>query len=672
MRQACLADKSRLSQEIPQLPQLYITEISISNSKFLGPLNLDLNRQFNAIIGGRGTGKSSILEYLRWSLCDESVPSDDDESIDYQVKRKKLIEKTLLSLAATIQVGFIKNDVKHTLRRSSSDNSIFLKIGEGEFEKATEEQVRSILPIQAYSQKQLSSVGVRIDQLLRFIETPIQEKLNNIERTRNQLKQEIRQEHARLERFNLLNKNNDQLKKDIISLTEQSENIRGKLIGLSDEDSKLIAQKSIVDEEKYISEYWKQELGTLLQSLEKLETDCSDRPRRKKPSQPINNQSINFLFDILGKTYIDVKSLVEQAKTILKQTIAPSSTISSEFEVLNKNHTDFETKYNQAKERSQAHQSTLTQLENIEKRLKELKTEASGIEAEIESLGDVSRNFSALLDRWFSLGNEISEQLSEQCNQLTVLSDGMIRATLDVNSDFSAILGHLQKIIKGTNLRFNKFEELITAIARSENIIEKWREVLLEIDNIIQFSDEQPRKDSSDVLNIKAHLSDSDIQKLSLKIKSQDWLELVLSPIKSLPRFEYRAREKDYIPFEDASAGQQATALLWALLNQDGPPLIIDQPEDDLDSQIIIEIVEHVWRAKGKRQLVFSSHNANLVVNGDAELVVCCDYRIVGEQSSGEIKIQGAIDINDVRMEITKVMEGGIEAFKLRKAKYGF
>ncbi len=405
LRQACLADKSRLSQEIPQLPQLYITEISISNSKFLGPLNLDLNRQFNAIIGGRGTGKSSILEYLRWALCDESVPSDDDESIDYQVKRKKLIEKTLLSLAATIQVGFIKNDVKHTLRRSSSDNSIFLKIGEGEFEKATEEQVRSILPIQAYSQKQLSSVGVRIDQLLRFIETPIQEKLNNIERTRNQLKQEIRQEHARLERFNLLNKNNDQLKKDIISLTEQSENIRGKLIGLSDEDSKLIAQKSIVDEEKYISEYWKQELGTLLQSLEKLETDCSDRPRRKKPSQPINDQSINFLFDVLGKTYIDVKSLVEQAKTILKQTIAPSSTVSSQFEVLNKNHTDFETKYNQAKERSQAHQSTLTQLENIEKRLKELKTEASGIEAEIESLGDVSRNFSALLDRWFSLGH---------------------------------------------------------------------------------------------------------------------------------------------------------------------------------------------------------------------------------------------------------------------------
>lgn len=672
LRQACLADKSRLSQEAPQLPQLYITEISISNSKFLGPLNLDFNRQFNAIIGGRGTGKSSILEYLRWALCDESVSNDDDESIDYQAKRKKLIEKTLLNLDANIQVGFIKNDVKHTLRRSASDNSISLKIGEGEFEKATQEQVRSILPTQAYSQKQLSSVGVKIDQLLRFIEAPVQEKLNNIERARNQLKQEIRQEHAQLERFKLLNKNKDQLQKDIISLAEQSENIRKKLIGFSDEDSQLIAQKSAVDEEKYISEYWKHELDTLLQSIEKLEIDCSDRPRKEKPSQLINDQSINSLFDVLGKAYIDVKSLVEQAKAILKQTITPGSAVFSQFELLNKAHTDFETKYNQAKERSKAHQSTLTQLENIEKRLNELKNEVSRIEAEIESLGDVNSNFSALFDRWFSLGKEVAEQLSGQCNQLTALSDGMIRATLESNSDFSAVLGHLQKIIKGTNLRFNKIEELITAITTSENTIEKWREVLLEIESIIPLDNEQPRKDLYEVLNIKAHLSETDIQKLSLKIKAQDWLELVLAPIKSLPKFEYRAREKDYIPFEDASAGQQATALLWALLNQDGPPLIIDQPEDDLDSQIIIKIVEQVWKAKGKRQLVFSSHNANLVVNGDAELVVCCDYRTVGEQSSGQIKIQGAIDIHDVRMEITQVMEGGIEAFKLRKDKYGF
>jgi type III restriction enzyme len=72
------------------------------------------------------------------------------------------------------------------------------------------------------------------------------------------------------------------------------------------------------------------------------------------------------------------------------------------------------------------------------------------------------------------------------------------------------------------------------------------------------------------------------------------------------------------------------------------------------------DIVESIWDAKKRRQLVFTSHNANLVVNGDAELVVYCDYKVHGEQSAGELKEQGAIDVR------------GEKAFKLRKEKCGF
>ncbi len=107
-------------------------------------------------------------------------------------------------------------------------------------------------------------------------------------------------------------------------------------------------------------------------------------------------------------------------------------------------------------------------------------------------------------------------------------------------------------------------------------------------------------------------------------------------------------------------------------MNQEGPPLIIDQPEDDLDNQMVSDIATLIWQAKKKRQLMFTSHNANIVVNGDAELVVCCDYKITADQSKGEIKKLGAIDIEEIRKEITAVMEGGEAAFKLRKEKYGF
>lgn len=150
------------------------------------------------------------------------------------------------------------------------------------------------------------------------------------------------------------------------------------------------------------------------------------------------------------------------------------------------------------------------------------------------------------------------------------------------------------------------------------------------------------------------------------------WLDLALTPIRDEPVFEYQTKENEFIAFSAASAGQQATALLRVLLAQTGVPLIIDQPEEDLDSQVVEDVVARLWAAKQRRQLIFASHNANLVVNGDAELVVACDYRKQGDQSGGRIKLEGAIDIPAVREEITHVMEGGEKAFRLRKERYGF
>ena len=78
-------------------------------------------------------------------------------------------------------------------------------------------------------------------------------------------------------------------------------------------------------------------------------------------------------------------------------------------------------------------------------------------------------------------------------------------------------------------------------------------------------------------------------------------------------------------------------------------------------------MVSWIWAAKNHRQLIFASHNANLVVNGDAEPVVVCDYRRAGDQSGGKISQRGASDIPAVRHEITTVMDGGEKAFRLRE-----
>ena len=159
----------------------------------------------------------------------------------------------------------------------------------------------------------------------------------------------------------------------------------------------------------------------------------------------------------------------------------------------------------------------------------------------------------------------------------------------------------------------------------------------------------------------------------ALQCKSRTLLAESL-PMRQVPFLRYCTNKgtQEYIAFADASAGQQATALLTDLLNQPGATLIVDQPEDDVDSKMSQEIVRKMWTAKTRRQFTFASHNANLVVNGDAELVICCDYLKAGDQTGGYIKALGSIDSPIIKVEITSVTEGGKEAFKLHKEKYGF
>ena len=142
-------------------------------------------------------------------------------------------------------------------------------------------------------------------------------------------------------------------------------------------------------------------------------------------------------------------------------------------------------------------------------------------------------------------------------------------------------------------------------------------------------------------------------------------------------RFEYRDRGT-YMPFERASPGQQASALLTLLLNQEAGTLIIDQPEDDLDNRVIMVIVKLLQTTKRRRQLIFATHNPNFVVNGDADKVVGLAPNVepaapdAVQAAQIEIETDGAIETPSVRKAITDTMEGGREAFELRSRKYAF
>lgn len=126
---------------------------------------------------------------------------------------------------------------------------------------------------------------------------------------------------------------------------------------------------------------------------------------------------------------------------------------------------------------------------------------------------------------------------------------------------------------------------------------------------------------------------------------------------------------------EDLSTGQKATAVLLLLLLESDAPLIVDQPEDDLDNRFITEgVVPRMREEKQRRQFIFSTHNANIPVLGDAELIL--GLSASGEAEGGHARIapehMGSIDSRSVRELVEEILEGGREAFETRRRKYGF
>lgn len=125
---------------------------------------------------------------------------------------------------------------------------------------------------------------------------------------------------------------------------------------------------------------------------------------------------------------------------------------------------------------------------------------------------------------------------------------------------------------------------------------------------------------------------------------------------------------KDFRPISQASAGQRSAAMLAFLLAHGEEPLVLDQPEDDLDNHLIYDlVVRQMQENKTRRQIIVVTHNPNIVVNGDAEMV----HALAFENGQCVVRQSGSMQEDAMREEICQVMEGGREAFRRRYRRLG-
>jgi ABC-type bacteriocin/lantibiotic exporter with double-glycine peptidase domain len=124
---------------------------------------------------------------------------------------------------------------------------------------------------------------------------------------------------------------------------------------------------------------------------------------------------------------------------------------------------------------------------------------------------------------------------------------------------------------------------------------------------------------------------------------------------------------QEYKDSQALSTGQKCTAVLPILLLDRENPLLVDQPEDNLDNRFIFEtVVDSIRKIKPRRQLIFVTHNPNIPVLGDAERVFVLDSNGTNAQKTNE----GTVD--QCKSQIVTLLEGGEEAFKRRKARYAY
>ena len=496
LRQACLAQESRVSQEDPRLPAVTINAISLSNSKFLGPFDLEFSSQYSALIGGRGTGKSTILEYLRWALCDQPPPGvEEDDTPNYLARRRRLIDQTLKLLNATVEVKFEVNGVPHTVRRESENGELLMKIAGDDMRPCSEEEVRRLLPIQAYSQKQLSDVSVRVDELSRFITAPIRAKLDGIEGRLSDRAERIKETYATVRRRRALSRTLEERQLAEMSLSEQAEALRAGLTGLSEEDRALLDRGRVFSGADQAVESWREGINTFREDAKNLRRTAESHlsGAESPPTEPEG--------EILREAFEEYKALLSNANASLDALIYRAEAMISDPETMDerspwrrwaKKRREFREAYDAAVQRSSAHRQKMEQLKAIEERHQAHVRETGRVREELRSLASAEETHQAEREAWENLIGERNDALDEQCEKLTTDSGAAIRAGVKRYADARDFVEGLKQAVTGSRVPGNKVEGLGASISSAdtpEAASALWRGTLADLEKLAEFDE---------------------------------------------------------------------------------------------------------------------------------------------------------------------------------------
>jgi hypothetical protein len=329
----------------------------------------------------------------------------------------------------------------------------------------------------------------------------------------------------------------------------------------------------------------------------------------------------------------------------------------------NKNikNTEWSSKYNEVKgnfittkdELANKGIHDLSKLEEITQELTNLEQELKRINAIDEMLSIENEKKSLLKEEFISKRKMITEKRREFL-ELVINDADNIKIELKPFRDQQSFINTFRDIFQKSNGYGEDINTIVQKCFRGADVIFNISQTVShfkELRNLGRESDLGGR-----MQNVIRKLNEEQIDELDLLIPEDEVV------VKYKPN-----GSASFKLLTNASAGQKTSAILSFLLSFGNTPLILDQPEDDLDNHLIYElIVERLKKSKDRRQIIVVTHNANIPVNGDSEWILCMD----SETNGLKILCAGSVDVDLVKREICDVMEGGEDAFKLRARRY--
>jgi DNA repair ATPase RecN len=646
LRQAFLDPQSRIRLASDPSPEEHSELVALAwQGGFLDGAAIHFNENLNVLVGGRGTGKSTVVESLRYVLG--LKPLGEEARKAYEgIVRNVLRNGTKISLMlrshrpSTQEYRIERTIPNPPLLRDSHGNVLNLTVSD-------------IIPqIEVYGQHEISELARSPEKLTRLLQRFVARD-PDLDRRKGDLRRQIEQS-----RSGIIDTDKDlaQVEERLASLPALEETLkRFQEAGLEErlrEQSLLVREEQVVRTAEERLDPYRQILEDLRRSLPVDQSFLSERALDGLPGREILAEARGVLahltseLEAIARHFLEVIAIAESGlQSVRLRWEERKKVVEAEYEQILREL-----------QKSRVDGEEFIRLRRQIEELRPLRERRSILERAKKEY-EVRRQ--SLLAEWEDLKAEEFRQLERAAKKVNKQLANRVRVEVKFAGNREPLFNLLRDLVAG------RLSEALDALDANENLsltelADAWR---------------RGREALSTEFKIPPAQADRLVQASPDVVMRVE--ELDLEPTTEIElNVAGEGQPASWQKLDDLSTGQKATAVLLLLLLESEAPLVVDQPEDDLDNRFVTEgVVPKMREEKRRRQFVFATHNANIPVLGDSELIVGLTASgEAGQEGKARIPPEhiGSIDSRSVRELVEEVLEGGRAAFEMRRRKYGF